>query len=121
MLTRVIIGTCVTLLTLALIGGCSYPEKPALRGDGPLAVQISSDNLVIPEYHNPMEVWKPRHMQAIQKGEYTERECMSCHTAETSCNNCHQYVGVPQVSHYAPGGAMPGEDRTMHAVNGSTP
>jgi len=113
----------VVMLAVALIiaAGCSYPKKPELRGTGPLAVQIDSDKLVIPEYHNPLEVWKPRHMQSIQQKEFTERECMSCHQVEISCNNCHNYVGALLVAQYSPKGYLPGEDRTKHAVNGTAP
>jgi len=111
---------CLFAALLLLAPGCSNPEKPALNGSGPLAVQIDADKLVIPEYHNPMETWKPRHMQAIQQGEFTERECMTCHVAATSCNNCHGYVGVPAVGEYTPPGFQPGVDRTEQAVNGTT-
>ncbi|MFC1554729.1 hypothetical protein ACFL7D_08860 [candidate division KSB1 bacterium] len=113
--------TVLISVSLLLIAGCTHYEKPVLRGEGDLAVQIDSDKLVIPEYHNPIESWKPRHMQSIQQKEFTERECMSCHKVETSCNNCHDYVGVPRVPSYSPEGFKPGENRTKHAVNGTTP
>ncbi|MFC1492387.1 hypothetical protein ACFL6O_00385 [candidate division KSB1 bacterium] len=110
----------VVVISLLLAAGCGFPKKPELRGEGTLAVQIDSDKLMIPEYHNPLETWKPRHMQSIQQKEFTERECMSCHQVEISCNNCHAYVGVPEVKEYSPEGFVPGEDRTKHAVNGTT-
>ncbi len=117
--------TFVILLTL-LVGlflatGCSYPEKPVLRGTGPLAVQIDADKLITPEYHNPIESWKPRHMQSVKQKEFIEQDCVSCHKVETSCNNCHDYVGVPQVQRTTPNGFSPGEDRLKNAVNGTTP
>ena len=108
-------------ISLLLIISCSYPKKPELRGTEELAIQIDADKLITPEYHNPLEEWRPRHMQAIKDNEFTERECMSCHDIETSCNNCHQYVGVPVVERYSAQGFMPGEDRVKLAVNGITP
>lgn len=121
MINRIIKGTGVIIILLLMVSNCSYPEKPELRGIGELAVQIDSDKLIIPEFHNPIEQWRPRHMQSILDKEFTERECMSCHKVETSCNNCHTYVGVPEILAYSPTGFMPGEDRTKHAVNGTTP
>ncbi|MFC1557675.1 hypothetical protein ACFL5L_06795 [candidate division KSB1 bacterium] len=115
-----IFGIQLLLISLLMITGCGYPEKPILRGTGDLAVQIDSDKIIIPEYHNPLEQWKPRHMQSIKQYEFTERECMSCHKTEKSCNNCHEYVGVPTVLSYSPAGFEPGEDRTRLAVNGLT-
>ena len=113
--------TLIFSVSLILAAGCTYPKKPELRGTGELDVQIDPDKLIIPEYHNPLEVWKPRHMQSILQKEFTERECMSCHKVESSCNNCHEYVGVPLVKSYSPKGFMPGEDRTKHAVNDTIP
>ncbi len=121
MLTLIFRVSLIISFSLILTSGCNYPEKPELRGEGSLAIQIDSDKLVIPEYHNPLEVWRPRHMESIQRSEFTERECMSCHKVETSCNNCHEYVGVPVVKAYSPKGFIPREDRTKHAVNGTTP
>ena len=122
MFTKICRGLLIISVSTMLIAGCSeLPKKPELRGEGELAVQIDSDKLMIPEYHNPIEVWRPRHMQSIQHEEFTERECMSCHKVETSCNNCHNYVGVPTVLPYSPKGYLPGEDRLKHAINGTTP
>lgn len=121
MLTLIFRAILILSVSLILVSGCSYPKKPELRGEGILAIQIDSDKLVIPEYHNPLEVWKPRHMESIQHKEFTERECMSCHKVKTSCNNCHEYVGVPVVKSYSPKGFIPREDRTRNAVNGTTP
>jgi hypothetical protein len=117
MLKRFTMGIFILSVSLILAAGCSYPQKPVLRGEGPLAVQIDADKLITPEFHNPIEVWKPRHMQSIQQKEFTERECMSCHKVETSCNNCHNYVGTLVVEVHSPKGFEPGEDRTKRAVN----
>lgn len=121
MISWIFRGSVIFFVSFFLGIGCGFPEKPELRGEGELAIQIDADKLLTPEYHNPLEVWKPRHMESIQQNEFTERECMSCHDIETSCNNCHQYVGVPVVKRYAAAGFIPGEDRTKHAVNGTTP
>ncbi len=120
MINRFLKSTVILIVLLLIVAGCSNPEKPELRGTGELAVQIDSDKLIIPEYHNPLESWRPRHMQSILDKEFSERDCVSCHKVETSCNNCHDYVGVPQVISYSSAGFSPGEDRTKHAVNGTT-
>jgi len=38
----------------------------------------------------------PRFIYEDEDGELIS--CLGCHTAETSCNNCHSYVGVKLVS-----------------------
>ncbi|MFC1477586.1 hypothetical protein ACFL6L_03860 [candidate division KSB1 bacterium] len=115
------VAAVIVLISFILVMNCGHPEKPVLRGPrADFDIQIDSDKLIIPEYHNPLEVWKPRHMQSIQKKEFTERDCMTCHEIEKSCNDCHSYVGVPEVLRYSPEKFQPGEDRTKLAVNGTT-
>ncbi len=108
----------IGLICLA-VSACSFPEKPVRDGEGELAIVINMDKLAIPETHNPLEDWQKRHMQSIQKKEYTEKECISCHNIATSCNNCHNYVGVIEVAAQAPTGFEPGEDRIRQLVNGT--
>jgi hypothetical protein len=38
----------------------------------------------------------PRFIYKDEDGEFVS--CLDCHTAETSCNNCHGYVGVVKVT-----------------------
>ncbi len=99
--------------------GCSSPEKPVLDGEGPLAIKINTDRVATPEFHNPLEDWKRRHMESVLEKEFTERECLSCHDVATSCNNCHSYVGVKKVSTKTNPGYKPGQDRVRELVNGT--
>ncbi|MBM2817344.1 MAG: hypothetical protein HW421_4106 [Ignavibacteria bacterium] len=87
------------LLILLYFNSCqTSPTKPELRGEGPLAVQINDKIVGIPEYHNPIETWRIRHMNEINDGNYLQKDCFICHEARTSCNNCHDYVGVVKVT-----------------------
>jgi hypothetical protein len=83
------------------IAGCGNQrvEKPELKGKGPLALRLPS-GVLSPEYHQPVEYWKTHHMDILNHGDYTRQECMLCHDAHTSCNNCHEYVGVKLVEGY---------------------
>lgn len=83
---------------LALGGSaCQQVEKPELKGEGPLAVTVTRGTSV-PEYHAPAERWRIRHKEAINQGDFAERECILCHNPQTGCNLCHQYVGVKEIS-----------------------
>lgn len=84
------------VLTLAA-AGCQQVEKPELRGEGPLAVTVARGTSV-PEYHAPAERWRIRHKEAINQGDFTEKECILCHNPKTGCNQCHQYAGVKEIS-----------------------
>ena len=82
----------IALAILAFVQPQWVPE-PAKDGAGPLAVKIDS-RLVAPEYHSPIEWWRTHHMDIINSGDFAEADCLRCHDATTSCNNCHSYVGV---------------------------
>jgi hypothetical protein len=71
----------------------SYVEKPELDGSGPLGVRLRA-GLPVPEYHSPLEWWRTHHMEALNRGDFAQADCLYCHEPETSCNNCHGYVGV---------------------------
>jgi hypothetical protein len=75
--------------------------KPVKDGQGPLAVKIDS-RLVAPDYHSPLTSWRTGHMDAVNEGNFAQSQCLNCHNATTSCNNCHQYVGVTPISTPAP-------------------
>ncbi len=77
--------------------GCQQVEKPELKGEGPLAVTVLRGTSV-PAYHAPAERWRVRHKEAINQGDFSERECILCHNPQTGCNRCHQYVGVKEIS-----------------------
>jgi len=88
------------LLALTVVFGCNERvAKPELKGEGPLALKLPS-GILSPEYHQPVEYWKQHHMDILKRGDYDKRECMLCHDVHTSCNNCHDYVGVPRVEAY---------------------
>lgn len=89
----------VSLLLLSFTMGCNKVQKPELKGEGPLALKLP-DGVLSPEYHQPVDYWKQHHMDLILRGDYNRQECMLCHDANTSCNNCHDYVGVPRVATY---------------------
>ena len=77
--------------------GCQQVQKPELKGEGPLAVTVLRGTSV-PEYHAPADRWRVRHKEAINQGDFSERECILCHNPQTGCNGCHQYVGVKEIS-----------------------
>ena len=76
---------------------CQQVQKPELKGEGPLAVTVARGTAT-PEYHAPAETWRVSHGQALNRGDFTQRECVLCHNPETGCNQCHQYVGTPKIS-----------------------
>jgi len=87
-----------SLLLLVFSAGCKV-EKPELKGKGPLALKLPA-GVLSPEYHQPVEYWKQHHMDILKRGDYSKQECMLCHDVNTSCNNCHEYVGVKKVEGY---------------------
>lgn len=88
-----------SFLFLVLLGGCQKVAKPELKGAGPLALKLP-EGILSPEYHQPVEYWKQHHMDILLRGDYSRQECMLCHDVHTSCNNCHDYVGVKRVEGY---------------------
>jgi hypothetical protein len=87
------------VVILALIVGFypSYVDKPVKDGSGPMAVRIDPQ-FPAPETHNPLEWWQTHHMDVVNRGDLAETDCLHCHEPETSCNNCHNYVGVAEIS-----------------------
>lgn len=89
----------LSLLAMVALSGCQKVEKPDLKGGGPLKLAIQK-GILSPEYHQPVEYWKQHHMDLITRGDYSIQECTLCHNVHTSCNNCHDYVGVNRVEGY---------------------
>ncbi len=85
----------LVLIAFALIASVQPRgvAKPIKDGAGPLAVKIDS-RLVAPEYHSPLDWWRTHHMDVVNAGDLAETNCLQCHDATKSCNNCHGYVGV---------------------------
>jgi len=95
-----VLAAAVALLALfGLATGCERVDKPELKGEGKLALSVQA-GVLSPEYHQPVEYWKQHHMDLINKGDYTIEECTLCHNVHTSCNNCHDYVGVNRVESF---------------------
>jgi hypothetical protein len=89
-----------SLLVLAFAGcGNERVAKPELKGHGPLALKLPA-GVLSPEYHQPVDYWKQHHMDILKRGDYNKQECTLCHDVNTSCNNCHEYVGVVKVEGY---------------------
>ncbi|CAG0945889.1 hypothetical protein ANRL1_02623 [Anaerolineae bacterium] len=84
----------LAIVTIAL--SACVPEKPVKDGRGELAVTIDRE-FTAPVTHSPLEWWQTRHFQVIDSGDMAEKDCLYCHQAERSCNNCHGYVGVRKI------------------------
>ena len=93
--------TIAVLLLAAFLSfgflACQQVQKPEVNGEGPLAVKVARGT-AIPEYHAPAERWRIEHAEALNRGDFVERECMLCHNPRTGCNQCHQYAGTKQIS-----------------------
>ncbi|MCX5907558.1 MAG: hypothetical protein NTY64_10310 [Deltaproteobacteria bacterium] len=87
----------IIAITAVGLWGCEKVQKPELRGQGPLAVTVARGTAV-PEYHAPLESWRTLHMEAINQGDFTQKECVLCHNPKTGCNQCHQYIGAKEVN-----------------------
>ncbi len=85
------------LFCLVLLGlpSCQQVSKPEVKGTGPLAV-VMERGTVTPEYHAPLERWRARHKEAINNGDFSERECVLCHNPQKSCNRCHGYIAAKE-------------------------
>jgi hypothetical protein len=87
------------LLGIAALIVSFYPavaEKPELNAQGPMGIVIDPV-YPAPEYHSPVLYWKTHHMDLINQGVFAQQDCLYCHAPETSCNNCHTYVGAQAV------------------------
>jgi hypothetical protein len=91
-----LIVTAIGVLVLVLAWYPGYVEKPEKDGAGPLALYVDP-GLPAPEYHSPLETWTTQHMDVLARGELLEADCLQCHQAEDSCNNCHSYVGAVEI------------------------
>lgn len=87
------------LIILGLVVGFypTYVEKPLKDGGGPMAIRLDPD-LPAPETHSPLDWWQTHHMDVVNQGDLTQGDCLYCHDPQTSCNNCHGYVGVDPIT-----------------------
>jgi hypothetical protein len=89
--------SAIILVSVVGFWGCEKVQKPELRGQGPLAITVERGTAT-PEYHAPLESWRNLHMEAINRGDFTQKECVLCHNPQTGCNRCHGYVGAKEVN-----------------------
>jgi len=87
------------ILLILMLGpiGCQQVQKPELKGEGPLAVVVPRGTAV-PEYHAPLERWRTLHREVLNRGDFTQKECVLCHNPKTGCNQCHIYIGAKEIS-----------------------
>jgi len=86
----------IGLLLLIVTWYPRYVEKPVKDGAGPLSVYVDP-SLPAPEYHSPLEWWQTHHMDVVNRGDLLQPDCLQCHDPDTSCNNCHDYVGANEI------------------------
>jgi hypothetical protein len=91
LVTLILVGV-VLLLTACDLG----VEKPEKDGTGPLGITIERTRDA-PDYHDPLDWWTANHPHFVTGDVFSQRECMLCHVPDTSCNNCHEYVGAKLV------------------------
>ncbi|MGC8779818.1 MAG: hypothetical protein ACP5UQ_03045 [Anaerolineae bacterium] len=87
------------LLIIGLVIGFypSWVEKPVVNGVGPMAVSVSAQ-YAAPEYHSPLDYYRTHHMDLLDRGDLQESDCLHCHEPARSCNNCHDFVGVKEIT-----------------------
>ncbi len=98
MIKAIILAVLLALVSGGVaLSGYGRVEKPAVRGTGPLAIQMPP-GLSAPNYHTQpsAEWWRARHGERVASSGGLQ-ECLGCHNPQTSCNNCHAYVGVQPI------------------------
>lgn len=95
---RLILMLMLLSLAALLLGtACQKVEKPAVKGKGPLSLQVM-EGLPAPDYHKPADRWMATHMDQLNSGRMKQDECMACHMEpEQFCNKCHTYIGAKKV------------------------
>jgi hypothetical protein len=123
--TKFLIPLLMLLLVMAF--GCQKVDKPVRgeEGSGPMTIVIDGEPEDAPESHSKgttpegaslkadmftssslvgLDYWKAYHPTLVTgthnpalKAD-TDELCLDCHDQSTSCNNCHTYVGVNQIT-----------------------
>lgn len=97
MMRKLILLAAVLVVAGLLIALYPAPvEKPVKDGFGPNAVIIAA-RYPAPPYHSPLDWWQTHHMDAVNRGDLAQADCLYCHEPARSCNNCHDYVGVDRI------------------------
>ena len=91
-----LLSLTISIFILCLVG-CQKVQKPELKGEGPLAITVDRGESV-PESHAPLERWRTLHVEALNRGDFSQKECVLCHNPQTGCNQCHRYVGAKEIS-----------------------
>ncbi|MBI4688560.1 MAG: hypothetical protein HY756_12445 [Nitrospirae bacterium] len=112
------------LFAVAFSFGCNKVEKPVRDGKGPLAIiieapeppeshtaDLKSPNATFPAVSKlfksslkGLDYWRAYHPTLVtgtnNPALMTDKNetCLDCHDPKTSCNNCHSYVGVKQIT-----------------------
>ena len=93
---KIIFCCMLSALCFPILLGCQQVQKPEVNGEGPLGVKMAR-GIISPEFHAPLERWRTSHKQALNGGDFTERQCVLCHDPQKSCNNCHGYIGARKI------------------------
>ena len=101
----ILLAAVLVLLGLVLAFYPSPVEKPVKDGTGANAITIAA-RYPAPAYHTPLERWQTLHMEALNRGDLAQADCLYCHEPAKSCNNCHDYVGVDRIVSAADGGVQ---------------
>ena len=94
------LALAVSLIVVAIVlvlASQPVPEKPVKDGAGPLAVRLDP-GIPAPTTHSPLEWWQANHPSVVNNRDLREQDCLYCHNATKSCNNCHAYVGAKQIA-----------------------
>jgi hypothetical protein len=86
----------LAILILVFVYYPSSVDKPLKNGTGLLAVQIDP-SFTAPEYHSPLDQWQTRHVEVVNQGIVQQSDCLHCHQPQTTCNQCHTYVGAKEI------------------------
>jgi hypothetical protein len=92
-----LVVTFIVLVIVLALASQAAPEKPVKDGTGPLAVRLDP-GVSAPTTHSPLDWWQANHPTVVNNGDLREQDCLYCHNASKSCNNCHSYVGVKQIN-----------------------
>ena len=104
----------------AVVYASARVEKPALGGNGPLALAVPTD-VTAPDYHQPLETWRVEHPAYVQASAAGEAECLTCHDdPDAFCNQCHSYAGVRLVAAPPPIAEPPVAEAGGEAVSAPT-
>jgi hypothetical protein len=93
----VLVISVIAIVAAAVLLYPALVEKPALNAEGEMGIRIAVDKIA-PESHKPIDWWRTHHPEIVNRGDLDKVDCVYCHVPETSCNNCHHYVGVDAIT-----------------------